>query len=125
MLFAFTLVTMSGGNPERDAFGFRNWQNPGSFAEHSSTGNLGRFEGFLTCIASAAFCCVGTEYCSVAAAETKRPRIYVKNAFKAIYWRLLIFFVIGAVAVGILVPYNDPWLISNLGGKTATASPYV
>jgi amino acid transporter len=64
------------------------------------------------------------------AAEAKRPRIYIKNAFKTVYWRFGIFFVAGALCVGIVIPYNDPTLVGILGGSsngagTAAASPYV
>lgn len=43
MVFCFTFVTMVGGNPKHDAYGFRYWKNPGVFAEHITTGDLGRF----------------------------------------------------------------------------------
>ena len=28
IVFGFTLVTMCGGNPQRNAYGFTNWNNP-------------------------------------------------------------------------------------------------
>lgn len=31
-LFAFTLISMLGGNPKHDRYGFRYWSNPGAFA---------------------------------------------------------------------------------------------
>ena len=61
-LFFFTFVTMLGGNPKHYRYGFYYWDNPGSFAEYITTGTLGRFEGFLACVWSAAFCVVGPEY---------------------------------------------------------------
>lgn len=129
MLFFFTFVTMVGGNPSHDAFGFRYWNNPGAFAEYHSQGALGRFEGFLTGLWSAAFAVVGPEYISMVAAEAQRPRIYIKTAFKTIYIRFGIFFIGSALAVGIILPYNDKTLADlNSGGKgsgTAAASPYV
>ncbi|KAL6891627.1 amino acid transporter [Trichoderma longibrachiatum] len=129
MLFFFTFVTMVGGNPSHDAFGFRYWNNPGAFAEYHSTGALGRFEGFLTGLWSAAFAVVGPEYISMVAAEAQRPRVYIKTAFKTIYIRFGIFFIGSALAVGIILPYNDKTLADlNSGGKgsgTAAASPYV
>jgi len=33
IMFSFTFVTMVGGNPQKDAYGFRYWNNPGAFAE--------------------------------------------------------------------------------------------
>ena len=131
MLFSFTLVTMAGGNPQHDAYGFRYWSNPGAFAVGgTSTGDLGRFEGFLACLWSASFTIVGPEYISMVAAEAKRPRKYIKQAFKTVYWRFGVFFILGALCVGIVVPYNDPMLIevNSSGGSgkgTAAASPYV
>jgi amino acid transporter len=94
---------MVGGNPQHDAYGFRYWKNPGAFAEHITTGSLGRFEGFLGALWAASFCIVGPEYISMVAAEAKRPRIYIKQAFKTIYWRFAIFFIGGALCAGIVV----------------------
>ncbi|KAF4548412.1 Amino acid permease-like protein 28 [Elsinoe fawcettii] len=130
LVFSFTFVTMVGGNPARDAYGFRYWRDPGAFAEHLSTGSLGRFEGFLAALWSAGFTVVGPEYIAMAAAETERPRRYIKTAFKTVYWRFGIFFIIGALCVGIVIPYNDPTLDRILNGDgggsgTAAASPYV
>lgn len=130
MLFSFTFITMVGGNPQKDAYGFRHWKNPGPFAEYLSTGDLGRFEGFLGALWAASFCIVGPEYISMVAGEAKRPRTYIKNAFKTVYLRFGIFFIMGALCVGIIVPYNDPILVGILSGKeggggTASASPYV
>ena len=130
MLFFFTFITMVGGNPGHDAYGFRNWRNPGPFAEFLSTGGMGKFEGFLGALWAASFCIVGPEYISIVAAEAKRPRIYVKTAFKTVYYRFGVFFLGGALCVGIVLPYNDPTLVGILSGDqggdgTAAASPYV
>lgn len=121
---------MVGGNPKHDAYGFRYWNHPGSFAEYIDSGSLGRFEGFLACLWSASFTVVGPEYMAMVAAEAKRPRVYIKNAFKTVYWRFGIFFIGGALCVGIVIPYNDPTLVAILSGTksgdgTAAASPYV
>lgn len=99
-------------------------------AEYHTTGSLGRFEGFLACLWSASFTIVGPEYIAMVAAEAKRPRVYIKNAFKTIYWRFGLFFILGSLCVGIVVAYNDPTLVgivngTSSGGGTAAASPYV
>jgi amino acid transporter len=130
MLYAFTFVTMVGGNPKKDAYGFRHWRDPGPMAEYLSTGDKGRFEGFLGAWWAASFCIVGPEYISMVSGEAKRPRVYIKNAFKTVYWRFGIFFIMGALCTGIVIPYNDPKLVAILsgtdsGGGTAAASPYV
>ena len=130
LLYSFTFVTMVGGNPQGDAYGFRYWNNPGAFGEYLSTGTKGQFEGFLGSLWAASFCVVGPEYISMVSAEAKRPRVYIKNAFKTVYVRFAIFFIGGAIAVGIILPWNDPTLTKILadkipGGSTAAASPYV
>lgn len=116
---------MVGGNPQHDAYGFRYWKNPGSFAEYVTTGPLGRFQGFLGSMWSAAFTIVGPEYLAMVAGEAERPRTFLKNGFKTVYWRFGIFFIGGALCVGIVLPYNDKILVENLGNGTASASPYV
>merc|ERR1712000_599075 len=132
MLFAFTFITMVGGNPQNDVYGFRNWEDPpGAFRAYLDDGALGRFEGFLAALyGTAAFTVVGPEYISMVAAEAMRPRKYIKTAFKTVYWRFGIFFIGGALAVGIILPWNDPTLDNVVNGSsdasgTAAASPYV
>ncbi|KAI0848793.1 amino acid permease/ SLC12A domain-containing protein [Daldinia vernicosa] len=124
ILYMFTLVTMCGGNPKHDAYGFRYWSNPGSFAEYIHEGALGRFEGFLGSIFSAGFTVVGPEYLAMVAGEAERPRTYLKNGFKTVYWRFAVFFIGGALCVGIVLPYNDETL-KNADTGTANGSPYV
>ncbi|KAJ4351885.1 uncharacterized protein N0V89_007229 [Didymosphaeria variabile] len=128
MLFCFTFVTMVGGNPKHDAYGFRYWKNPGSFAEYIHEGTLGRFEGFLGAYFQASFTCVGPEYVAMVAGEAIYPRKTIKTAFKTMYFRFGLFFIMGALCVGIILPYNDPTLAGLLdAGETGTgaASPYV
>jgi amino acid transporter len=137
ILFSFTFVSMVGGNPQKDAYGFRHWKEPygGPFAEYfpngnPTTGSLGRFEGFLGALWAASFCIVGPEYISMVSGEAKRPRVYIKNAFKTVYIRFGLFFILGALCVGIVCASNDPTLVKILSGEgegagTGAASPYV
>ncbi|KKY21631.1 putative amino acid permease [Phaeomoniella chlamydospora] len=130
LVFGFTFVTMVGGNPQHDAYGFRYWKTPGAFAEYITTGSLGRFEGFLSGLWRAAFVIVGPEYCAMLAAEAKYPRKTLKKAFKTMYFRFALFFIGGALAVGIVIPYNDATLVAINSGEadgsgTGAASPYV
>ncbi|KAL9941914.1 hypothetical protein D7B24_003900 [Verticillium nonalfalfae] len=124
IVFTFTFVTMVGGNPDNDAYGFRYWKNPGAFAAYQTTGDLGRFQGYLAALYSACFTVVGPEYLSMVAGEAKRPRTYLKQGFKSVYWRFGFFFIGGALCVSIVLPYNDPDL-DNAGAGTANGSPYV
>ncbi|KAF2127623.1 hypothetical protein P153DRAFT_294867 [Dothidotthia symphoricarpi CBS 119687] len=127
ILYCFTFITMVGGNPQKDAYGFRHWRDPGPLGSLYTDGGLGHFEGFLGALWAASFCIVGPEYISMVSGEAKRPRIYIKNAFKTVYFRFGAFFILGALCVGIVLGYNDPELESvlNAGESSAAASPYV
>jgi amino acid transporter len=54
-LFFFTFVTMVGGNPLHDAYGFRYWRVPGPFVEHLEPDGTGKFLGILSCLYQASF----------------------------------------------------------------------
>ncbi|EOO03121.1 putative amino acid permease protein [Phaeoacremonium minimum UCRPA7] len=90
-LIIFTFITMLGGNPLQDRFGF------------------------------------SPDYVSMAAGEAENPRVVMPRAFNAVFYRLTAFFVLGSLAVGILVPYNDAEMSEafSTGKPGAAASPYV
>jgi amino acid transporter len=117
----YTFVTMVGGNPLHDRFGFRYWKDPGVWAGDSS---LGRLESFINAVNVAGFCMGGPENISMIAGEARDPRRTVPRAFKTILMRLIIFFIGGGLCVGILVPYNDPALTASSGSYAGT-SPYI
>ncbi|KAF5627667.1 amino acid polyamine transporter [Fusarium sp. NRRL 25303] len=121
ILFAFTFVTMCGGNPAHNAYGFRHFAS-GTFSTYLSTGPKGHFEGFLAALFSAGFTIVGPEYISMVSAEAQRPSIYIKNAFKTVYYRFCIFFVFGALAVGISCAHDDPKLTEIYFGSGSTGN---
>ncbi|KAI1342301.1 amino acid transporter [Xylariaceae sp. FL0016] len=126
-LIIFTFIVMVGGNPQHEAFGFRYWYEPGSFAEFYSTGSLGKFQGFLQCLILASFTIAGPDYVSMAAGEAENARVVMPRAFNAVFYRLTAFFMLGSLCVGILVPYDDQTLIDAFANSEpgAAASPYV
>ena len=126
-LIIYTFITMLGGNPLHDRFGFRYWKNPGSFAELYKTRSLGRFLGFLQCLIQASFTVAGPDYVSMAAGEAENPRVVMPRAYNRVFGRLMAFFVLGSLAVGINVPHTDPVLKDafSAGLPGAAASPYV
>ncbi|OWB55188.1 hypothetical protein B5S28_g1056 [[Candida] boidinii] len=126
-LLFFTFITMVGGNPQHDAFGFRNFNHPDPFLPYLDSGALGQFEGFFAAVSKACFVCVSGEYLSMVAGEAKNPRNTMKNSFKTVIYRLALFYIGGALSVGILVASNDPQLLASIssGKSDASASPYV
>ncbi|QPC59182.1 hypothetical protein HYE67_001413 [Fusarium culmorum] len=107
--------------------GFRYWRNPGAMKEYVATGDLGRFLGFFSTLVNAAFSFGGIETVAVAGGEAKNPRRNIPKAVRRVFWRILFFYVLGALAVGVLVPSNDKKLLSAQanGSKGAAASPWV
>ncbi|KAH7230011.1 AAT family amino acid transporter [Fusarium solani] len=122
-LLVMTFVIMVGGNPQGDAIGFRYWKNPGLFNEYMADGSWGHFLGFWSVFIQAAFAFGGPDYIAMSAGETRAPRRVLPSVFRRVIYRLAVFYILGVLAVGILVPYNDPNLGSNKPG--AGASPFV
>lgn len=69
------LVIACGGGPDRHAYGFQYWRNPGPFVQYLGvSGAPGRFIGFWTVFSNAVYAYTGVETISLAAAETRSPR---------------------------------------------------
>ena len=58
-----------------------------------------------------------------AASETENPRRNISKAVRRVFWRIVIFYILGIMITGMLVPYDDPNLLNGTG--TAAQSPYV
>ncbi|KAH7105903.1 general APC amino acid permease [Auriculariales sp. MPI-PUGE-AT-0066] len=117
------LVISLGGGPNHDRIGFRYWKNPGAFNTYLVGGGTGRFLGIIGTFVQAGFSFQGMELVAVAAAETENPRRNIAKAVRRVFYRIVIFYILGIVVTGMLVPYNDEDLLSD--GDTAAASPYV
>ncbi|ODV84820.1 hypothetical protein CANARDRAFT_176651 [[Candida] arabinofermentans NRRL YB-2248] len=124
-LMVFTFITMCGGNPIHDAYGFRHWSTP--FAEYLHKGDTGRWQGFLAAMITFSFLVAGPEYVSMSAGEVINPRKCLPSAYKQVAVRLTVFFVGGALAMGICCAYNDPLLLDAIenGSPGAGSSAYI
>ncbi|KAK6579854.1 hypothetical protein PZA11_007562 [Diplocarpon coronariae] len=118
------LVITCGGGPDGDRIGFRYWRDPGPFVQYLGIeGSWGRFLGVWTALSQAVFAYTGIEGISMAAAETRSPRQAIPAAAKRIFVRVLLFYVISILLIGLTVPSNDPDL--SLYSGTASTSPFV
>lgn len=61
------------------------------------------------------------------AGEVEMPRRVMPRAFKAVFWRLGVIFIVSALTVGIVVPTNSKELAAayTTNDANAAASPYV
>lgn len=71
----------------------------------------------------AAFAFGGPDFIAMTAGEARAPRRVFSSVFRRVVYRLSVFYVLGVLAAGILVPYNDPALTASIPG--AGASPFV
>jgi len=127
-LLLMALIVDLGGGPTHDRIGFRYWKNPGAMELYiSSDPNTGRFLGLFSTLVNAAFSYGGVEMVAVAAGEAENPRKNIPKAVRRVFWRILFFYVLGSLAIGVLVPYNDPNLLSAQanGAAGAAQSPWV
>ncbi|RDK46740.1 hypothetical protein M752DRAFT_244753 [Aspergillus phoenicis ATCC 13157] len=125
-LVLLTFITMLGGNPHHDIYGFRNWTH-GVMYEYYTTGNTGRFLGWFSVVVYAAFSVAGPDLPALAAGEIENPRFTIPRVVKMTFYRIVGFYVIGVLAVSIICSPNDPRLISAIESSAAgsAASPWV
>jgi amino acid transporter len=126
-LCLITLITMSGGNPQHDAYGFRNWGNGNAMHEYYTTGDTGRFLGWFKVVIYAAFTIAGPDMIALAAGEIQNPRRTIPRVAKLIFYRLVGFYVVGVLCVGIICSSRDPMLLGAIENSEpgAAASPWV
>ncbi|KAI5467930.1 amino acid permease [Mariannaea sp. PMI_226] len=121
-LIILGLVIDLGGVPGTPRIGFRYWNNPGPWVEYIATGNWGRFLGYWSVMTSAVFSFAGVESLAMAAAETKNPQKAIPKACRNVFIRIVIFYILAILIVGMLVASNDDRLT---GSDTAAQSPFV
>ncbi|PNY26212.1 Dicarboxylic amino acid permease [Tolypocladium capitatum] len=125
-IILFSLIIACGGGPTHDAPGFRYWNDPGAFAPLYQKGSLGKFIGFWSVMVNATFAYLGTELVGVTAAEAQNPRRSIPKAVKLTFYRILFFYCLSVLLVGMIVPYNSKDLaFANKKDASASASPFV
>ncbi|KAH9821442.1 Amino acid permease [Teratosphaeria destructans] len=122
-LLLLALIIDLGGS-KQGRLGFRYWRDPyAAMKEYVGTGDTGRFAGLFSTLVNAAFSYGGVEMVAVAAGEAENPRKNIPKAVRRVFWRILFFYVLGSLAIGVTVPANDDRLLN--GGAGAGRSPWV
>ncbi|PVZ13673.1 lysine:proton symporter, AAT family [Pseudomonas sp. URIL14HWK12:I9] len=96
--------------------GVANW----TIGEAPFAGNFATLLGVAMIVA---FSFQGTEFVGIAAGESENPRVNVPKAVNQVFWRILLFYVLAIVVIGLLIPYTDPQLLRNDVGDIAV-SPF-
>lgn len=126
-LIIFAIVIDLGGGPTHDRLGFRYWKHPGAMKPYIADGNTGRFLGLFSTLINAAYSYNGVEMVAVAAGESENPRRNIPKAVRRVFWRILFFYVLGSLAIGLLIPYNEGRLLDAIHNDApgGAASPWV
>lgn len=122
------IIFFGGGPNQHHVLGFHYWKHPGSFKPYISTGNTGNFCAVWTAIVKSGFAFVlAPETLTSSCAEAEQPRKNMSKAANRFIWRLMLFYVGGALVVGVTVAYDDKTLLSAIasGKSSAAASPFV
>ncbi|KAF1816735.1 amino acid permease Dip5 [Eremomyces bilateralis CBS 781.70] len=126
-LILLSFILALGGGPNHDRIGFRYYHDPGAFKPYLKTGSAGNFLGFWSSMVTAVFAYLGTELVGVTLGEAQNPRKTIPRAIKLTFYRIVFFYVLSVLFLGMIVPYDSPDLVfaTKVTNNSASASPFV
>ena len=102
-----------GGNTDHHYIGGHNW----FIGDAPFVGSIG---GFASVFVTAAFAYGGTESIAITAGETKDPARVMPKVVRNVFWRILLFYILSVLILGLDVPYTT----NNLDSKDTRTSPF-
>ncbi|KAM0795657.1 amino acid permease/ SLC12A domain-containing protein [Usnea florida] len=102
-----------GGNTAHRYIGGHNW----FIGDAPFVGGIG---GFASVFVTAAFAYGGTESIAITAGETKDPARTMPKVVRNVFWRILLFYLLSVLILGLNVPYTTP----DLDSKDTRTSPF-
>jgi lysine-specific permease len=106
IVFIFLGIGMIFGILTQPAVGFHNFVLGGSPFH-------GGFMATFGVAMIAGFSFQGTEIVGIAEGESDNPSTNVPRAINTVFWRILIFYVLSILIIGLIIPYTDPNLLKN------------
>lgn len=107
------IVVNCGANTMHEYLGFKYWTiGEAPFVDG--------FRGFASVFVTAAFAYGSVESIGVTAGETKNPGRVMPKVAKTVFYRIIIFYILSVIIIGVNVPYNYP----GLSGGEAATSPF-
>ncbi|KAI5307326.1 ATP-dependent RNA helicase dbp4 [Ascosphaera pollenicola] len=107
------IVVNCGANTDHHYIGGKYWH----IGDAPFVGGIG---GFASVFVTAAFSFGGTESIAVTAGETKDPARVMPKVVRNVFWRILFFYFLSVLVIGLNIPYNYP----GLDLKTTSVSPF-
>ncbi|GAA5806040.1 amino acid permease/ SLC12A domain-containing protein [Helicostylum pulchrum] len=96
-------------------YGVSNFHLPGGAFPN---GFLGVFNVFI----NAAYSFNGVEIVGITAGESTNPHKTVPTAVKQVFYRIILFYILSMLVIGLVIPYDDPNLLN--GGSDISVSPF-
>ncbi|WVQ82813.1 hypothetical protein IAT38_004945 [Cryptococcus sp. DSM 104549] len=127
-LILLALIIDLGGVPGQERIGFRYWKDGKAFKPYKVEGSTGKFLGFVNALVLALFAYMGTELIGVTVGEAKNPRKTVPSAIRKTFFRIIFFYILSTLLVGMIVDSSSPLLAQAAKKGTsggASASPFV
>ncbi|KAI1437973.1 arginine transporter [Xylaria sp. CBS 124048] len=121
--FVIFAICINAGAGQEGYLGFKAWVHPGPFVGDLVPGHVGKFVGFWSVLVTAGFSYQGVELVGVGAGETANPSKSVPSAIRWTFWGVFSLFVATIFFIGIIVPSNNPDLLTD--ASDASASPLV
>ncbi|PPR07250.1 hypothetical protein CVT26_012508 [Gymnopilus dilepis] len=103
--------------------GVKGHPGPGLSNFHNGQAFIGGFSSFAQTFVFAFFSFGGIELVAVAAGESAKPFKTVPRAIKATFFRILLFYILTILTIGLCINNSDPTLLSAAFDSDVTASP--
>ncbi|ORX54434.1 hypothetical protein DM01DRAFT_1407290 [Hesseltinella vesiculosa] len=107
------IVFTTGGMGSQGPIGFKYWVTPGPWVDGPV--------GTVSVLLSAGFSFQGAEIVGITAGEAENPAKAVPRAINSTFWRILLFYVLTILFLGMCLPSDDPDLASD---GSPTTSPF-
>ncbi|PCH40681.1 amino acid permease [Wolfiporia cocos MD-104 SS10] len=103
--------------------GVKKHPGPGLSNFHNGQAFIGGFASFAQTFAYAFYSYGGVELVSLAAGESATPHRSVPRAVRATFIRIVLFYVLTVLTIGLCINWADPTLLSAADDSDVTASP--
>ncbi|KAK7001935.1 aa-permease domain-containing protein [Favolaschia claudopus] len=128
-LLIVCLVVDLGGAPDHDRRGFRYWREEPFNATFFDVkpASKARFLGFWSVLTGAAFSLGGMEGLAMICLEASNPRVTMRTAVRAIFYRITLLYVFSVLLIGMCLQRSNPHLLQANAEDSgdASESPFV
>lgn len=86
---------------------------------------IGGFSAFAQTFVYAFYSFGGVELVTLAAGESARPHVTIPRAVKATFFRIVIFYILTMLTIGLCINWQDPTLLNAAYGKLQPSTHFL